>query len=479
MPCLGPFRSSAPPAHVYIYIYIYLNHFPFFNLLLLLLPVTLQVFFSSSLLFEILFLALFFPRPFIYYHCQDIVFLYFFLYFFFFTMTSILANSNTNYFDPQATPRNSDFALPSFANLTSTIGTGHTAPITNSSYTNAPPPHHQPHVHPSPQHHFQQQQQPQHLQPQSQPPVQQQQHLPQPHHITPPPPPQAHTHPSSAGNFAFYADEAFLERISEVVDTASHLYHVASNFSKNDVALKASKDYQVSHPISVQKLQILSHRCKAASEVLDYWIGKQIQLEQQQQHHHNSLTSSPVLHPGSSLISTPALSAAPEPSMATIPTSIVPPPSGAAGARKHSRKRNRSIDDTVCRHCGTSETPEWRRGPDGARTLCNACGLYHAKMVKKQGTKIAAETIRRRRNSSVSSTASATNGTAVTVPAVSGNNAGNNGSFVGRATVNNPISTSGRLSRPGSISETSDNGRSEGSDNTVSYLGGFTPANRQ
>lgn len=28
-----------------------------------------------------------------------------------------------------------------------------------------------------------------------------------------------------------------------------------------------------------------------------------------------------------------------------------------------------------CHSCGTTETPEWRRGPDGARTLCNACGL--------------------------------------------------------------------------------------------------------
>lgn len=28
-----------------------------------------------------------------------------------------------------------------------------------------------------------------------------------------------------------------------------------------------------------------------------------------------------------------------------------------------------------CHSCNTTETPEWRRGPDGARTLCNACGL--------------------------------------------------------------------------------------------------------
>ncbi|XP_077238451.1 GATA transcription factor 28-like isoform X2 [Tasmannia lanceolata] len=35
---------------------------------------------------------------------------------------------------------------------------------------------------------------------------------------------------------------------------------------------------------------------------------------------------------------------------------------------------------TACRHCGTSEkaTPMMRRGPEGPRTLCNACGLKWA-----------------------------------------------------------------------------------------------------
>ncbi|XP_043713884.1 GATA transcription factor 28-like isoform X2 [Telopea speciosissima] len=35
---------------------------------------------------------------------------------------------------------------------------------------------------------------------------------------------------------------------------------------------------------------------------------------------------------------------------------------------------------TVCRHCGISEksTPMMRRGPEGPRTLCNACGLMWA-----------------------------------------------------------------------------------------------------
>ena len=28
---------------------------------------------------------------------------------------------------------------------------------------------------------------------------------------------------------------------------------------------------------------------------------------------------------------------------------------------------------TKCLGCGTTETPEWRRGPMGPRSLCNAC----------------------------------------------------------------------------------------------------------
>jgi hypothetical protein len=72
---------------------------------------------------------------------------------------------------------------------------------------------------------------------------------------------------------------------------------------------------------------------------------------------------------------------------------------GAPGQPKSKyRKRSVSSDDTVptslgkfswssfpfdqratppgkCHSCNIRETPEWRRGPDGARTLCNACGL--------------------------------------------------------------------------------------------------------
>ncbi|EGG18485.1 putative GATA-binding transcription factor [Cavenderia fasciculata] len=38
-----------------------------------------------------------------------------------------------------------------------------------------------------------------------------------------------------------------------------------------------------------------------------------------------------------------------------------------------------------CVFCGTMETPEWRKGPGGHKTLCNACGLHYAKNLKREG----------------------------------------------------------------------------------------------
>ncbi|KAJ1562044.1 hypothetical protein HK096_002340 [Nowakowskiella sp. JEL0078] len=45
-----------------------------------------------------------------------------------------------------------------------------------------------------------------------------------------------------------------------------------------------------------------------------------------------------------------------------------------------------------CHWCNINETPEWRRGPEGARTLCNACGLHYAKYSRKKIEKEVVET---------------------------------------------------------------------------------------
>ncbi|KAG5362348.1 Cutinase gene palindrome-binding protein [Yarrowia sp. C11] len=40
--------------------------------------------------------------------------------------------------------------------------------------------------------------------------------------------------------------------------------------------------------------------------------------------------------------------------------------------------------DYICTECGTMNSPEWRKGPQGRKTLCNACGLRWSKQAKKQ-----------------------------------------------------------------------------------------------
>ncbi|KAI0306795.1 hypothetical protein B0F90DRAFT_1622969 [Multifurca ochricompacta] len=37
----------------------------------------------------------------------------------------------------------------------------------------------------------------------------------------------------------------------------------------------------------------------------------------------------------------------------------------------------------ICNTCGRTDSPEWRKGPRGPKTLCNACGLRWAKKVRK------------------------------------------------------------------------------------------------
>ncbi|KAL7903945.1 hypothetical protein GGI35DRAFT_472761 [Trichoderma velutinum] len=50
------------------------------------------------------------------------------------------------------------------------------------------------------------------------------------------------------------------------------------------------------------------------------------------------------------------------------------------------KRRGRAAPPSSCQSCNRIDTPEWRRGPDGARTLCNACGLQYAKR-KRQSQK--------------------------------------------------------------------------------------------
>ena len=54
--------------------------------------------------------------------------------------------------------------------------------------------------------------------------------------------------------------------------------------------------------------------------------------------------------------------------------------SGDFGGSSFKRRQGYATLPNRCHSCGRAETPEWRRGPDGAKTLCNSCGLHYAKL---------------------------------------------------------------------------------------------------
>jgi len=51
---------------------------------------------------------------------------------------------------------------------------------------------------------------------------------------------------------------------------------------------------------------------------------------------------------------------------------------------KKEKKKLKIAEEFVCADCGTLDSPEWRKGPRGPKTLCNACGLRWAKKEKKR-----------------------------------------------------------------------------------------------
>ncbi|KAN0061479.1 hypothetical protein ACQY0O_006326 [Thecaphora frezii] len=52
------------------------------------------------------------------------------------------------------------------------------------------------------------------------------------------------------------------------------------------------------------------------------------------------------------------------------------------GMRRVRKRKNEHHQE--CLGCQAKETPEWRKGPMGPRTLCNACGLLYAKLTRRK-----------------------------------------------------------------------------------------------
>ncbi|KAF2718098.1 hypothetical protein K431DRAFT_340899 [Polychaeton citri CBS 116435] len=52
------------------------------------------------------------------------------------------------------------------------------------------------------------------------------------------------------------------------------------------------------------------------------------------------------------------------------------------------RQNVKPMDGHKCISCTTTDSPEWRRGPKGPKTLCNACGLRWIKQERKKKMKL-------------------------------------------------------------------------------------------
>ncbi|KAB5596254.1 White collar 2 protein [Ceratobasidium theobromae] len=58
----------------------------------------------------------------------------------------------------------------------------------------------------------------------------------------------------------------------------------------------------------------------------------------------------------------------------------------ADNGRTRKKPKKAPQEQYVCVTCGRTDSPEWRKGPLGAKTLCNACGLRWAKRNSKRKT---------------------------------------------------------------------------------------------
>ncbi|KAI1298994.1 hypothetical protein EDD11_006575 [Mortierella claussenii] len=76
-------------------------------------------------------------------------------------------------------------------------------------------------------------------------------------------------------------------------------------------------------------------------------------------------------------------------SKSTTSIKSVPSDRNDSPHQKYRKRAKRTHPPGRCLSCDSSDTPEWRRGPDGARTLCNACGLHYAKLLKRQNKQAA------------------------------------------------------------------------------------------
>ncbi|SAM09093.1 hypothetical protein [Absidia glauca] len=90
-----------------------------------------------------------------------------------------------------------------------------------------------------------------------------------------------------------------------------------------------------------------------------------------------------------SRISSPSPSSGSSSYSPTLPSSYLPQTSENDKRRSPPKSwRIRPHEKKLCESCHTSQSPEWRRGPSGHRTLCNACGLRYSRSLARQEQRV-------------------------------------------------------------------------------------------
>ncbi|RKP05948.1 hypothetical protein THASP1DRAFT_25645 [Thamnocephalis sphaerospora] len=83
----------------------------------------------------------------------------------------------------------------------------------------------------------------------------------------------------------------------------------------------------------------------------------------------------------------------------SYPPNMTALPFTAVSLRQHNSSGQMNSEGKQCESCGTMRSPEWRRGPSGHKTLCNACGLRYSRSLARAGRAQAARNSAQQRQS--------------------------------------------------------------------------------
>ncbi|KAJ7217166.1 hypothetical protein GGX14DRAFT_602299 [Mycena pura] len=115
-------------------------------------------------------------------------------------------------------------------------------------------------------------------------------------------------------------------------------------------------------------------------------------------------SSQTSMYATTSMVTKPPISHSPQATYSPIPAEDISPSPASSGGpfdnpgtatsgnedddlmrkKKPVPKKAAPAEQYVCITCGRTDSPEWRKGPLGPKTLCNACGLRWAKQAKVQ-----------------------------------------------------------------------------------------------